>query len=116
MDAGCYRWRGAGRPFRTTWRHICPRSVTNVPASARASGIPLPGTRLVWFRFNSATAQFPLIQSRLLASTLSGFLVESGGHIWIQLDLPLQTDEEGMSAALLSQIQTIRDVAYAPWP
>ena len=96
-------------------RYICPPLGDQNPCFSVGVRHPFDGhTTFIWLRFNRTTRQFALIHSRLSGSSLSNRLVESGGHIWIPLDLPLHTEEEGMADSLVTQIQTVMEVAYAP--
>jgi hypothetical protein len=66
----------------------------------------------IWLRFSRRTSKFAEIRDRLLSSEWSGRLVESGGHVWLPLHVPLNTDGEGMAESLTSQVQGIVRIAY----
>lgn len=96
-------------------RYVCPPLGDQNPCFSVGVRHPFAGHKtFVWLRFNCTTRQFSLIQSRLSRSGLSHRLVESGGHVWIPLDLPRHTAEDGMADSLLTQIQRVIQVAYAP--
>ena len=68
----------------------------------------------IWLRFNRMTPRFALIHGRLAGSSLRDQLIESGGHIWLPLILPLDTEEDAMVASLYAQRERMAQVAYAP--
>ena len=64
-------------------------------------------------RFNRGTALFPAIKARLTSSPLSSRLVESGGHVWIALDIPLNgSDGTELLENLVRQTRDVVNVAY----
>jgi hypothetical protein len=65
----------------------------------------------IWMRFHRATGQFWQIHQRIEASTLNW--LESGGHIWVPLEIPLEASHEQMLEALFEQAQEVERVAYA---
>jgi len=65
----------------------------------------------IWMRFHRATGHFWQIHQRIEASTLKW--LESGGHIWIPLEIPLEASHEQMIEALVEQAQEVERVAYA---
>jgi hypothetical protein len=65
----------------------------------------------VWMRFHRATGYFWQIHQRIEASRLNW--LESGGHIWIPLEIPLEASHEQMLEALVEQAQEVERVAYA---
>jgi hypothetical protein len=66
----------------------------------------------VWLRFNSATPHYSLIRSRLGDSELAWKLVESGGHVWLPLEVvPSQSH---LVEALTAQAKAVIEVAYKP--
>ena len=96
-------------------RYLCPPLGDLNPCFSVGVRHPFAGHKtFIWVRFNRTTRKFPLIHSRLTGSGLSDRLVESGGHIWIPLDLPLHTEEEGMAESLFAQIHRVIAVSYAP--
>lgn len=66
----------------------------------------------VWMRFNKSTPEFPLIQARLKASELNPKLVESGGHIWIPLEVPFGVSAEAMTEGLVGEAEAVIRVVY----
>jgi hypothetical protein len=68
----------------------------------------------VWLRFNARTADFALIRSRIETSPLRW--LESGGHIWVPLDVPTGVTGEQMVDALVAQAEEVMRVAYEPAP
>jgi hypothetical protein len=95
-------------------RYVCRPLGTERPCFSVGVRDPFAGHKTpVWLRFNRTTPKFSLIHDRLLASSLSQRLVESGGHIWIPLDVPLNVD--GMDS-LVAQAEDVIQVAYQPSP
>jgi len=66
----------------------------------------------IWMRFHKTTPRFALIRDRLRASLVAPRLVESGGHVWIPLDVPIGADGGGIVAALHSAAGAVIEVAY----
>jgi hypothetical protein len=66
----------------------------------------------IWLRFNAQTADFALIRSRIEASPLRW--LESGGHLWVPLDVPTGVTGEQMVDALVAQAEEVMRVAYGP--
>jgi hypothetical protein len=65
----------------------------------------------IWMRFHRSTGHFWQIHQRFEASALNW--LESGGHIWIPLQVPLEVPREQMIEALVEQAQAVERVAYA---
>lgn len=65
----------------------------------------------IWMRFHKVTGGFGDIRQRIVASQLRS--LDSGGHIWIPLDIPLDVSQEQMVEALVSQIEAVVQIAYA---
>jgi hypothetical protein len=63
----------------------------------------------VWMRFHNRTGNFGLIRQRIEASSLRW--LESSGHIWIPLDVPLEVSGEQMVQALVEQAEDVVKVA-----
>jgi hypothetical protein len=63
-------------------------------------------------RFNHGTPKFSLIHDRLVPSKFSQQLVESSGHIWIPLDVPLHADGETLVDSFVAQAEEVIQVAY----
>lgn len=64
----------------------------------------------VWLRFHRGTNNFVDIRQRIEASDLRS--LESGGHIWIPLDVPLEVSGEQMIQALVDQAGDITRIAF----
>ena len=61
-------------------------------------------------RFHRDTGNFRLIRQRIKLSNLRS--LESGGHIWIPLDVPRDVSVELMIEALVEQAEKVLRVAY----
>lgn len=68
----------------------------------------------VWMRFNKRTPGFVVVHARLGSSQLKAKLVESGGHVWIPLDVPLGVSGDEMVGALVAQAEAVLQVVYQP--
>lgn len=68
----------------------------------------------IWLRFHQETPQFSVIRSNLKASPISAPIVESGGHIWIPLSVPVGADGEQMVEALIAQAEEVCTAAFRP--
>jgi hypothetical protein len=64
----------------------------------------------VWMRFRKDTGHFGLIRQRIDASSLQW--LESGGHIWIPLEVPLDASGEQIIQSLVEQAEEVLQVAY----
>ena len=64
----------------------------------------------IWMRFRQDTGHFELIRQRIEASCLRS--LESGGHIWIPLDVPFDVWSEQMIQALVEQAEEVVRIAY----
>ncbi len=64
----------------------------------------------IWLRFNRSTGHFSLIRHRVAASTLRW--LESGGHIWMPLDMPPGVPGEQMVEALVEQAEAVAGVVF----
>ena len=101
-----YRRRYVGRPLgaATPFFSIGVRD----PFNGRTSP--------VWLRFHRGTANFADIRDRLDSSEFAARLVESGGHVWIPLDVPFGVGGEEMVNELVAQAEAVVQVAYQPVP
>ena len=68
----------------------------------------------IWMRFHRQTPQFRLVRDRLMRSPLSEKLVHSNGHVWIPLDVPLNTGRDQLVAAIVANAEEVATIAYAP--
>ncbi|HEY5959744.1 MAG TPA: hypothetical protein VIV60_24490, partial [Polyangiaceae bacterium] len=68
-------------------------------------------TTPVWLRFHADTGGFSQIRTRLRSSSASPRIVESGGHVWIPIDLRLHADLPTVVALIVEEANRIRDVA-----
>lgn len=64
----------------------------------------------VWMRFHKDTGGFARIRQRIEASDLQH--LESSGHIWIPLEVPLKVSGEKMVEALVAKAEEVVQVAY----
>lgn len=64
----------------------------------------------VWMRFHKDTGGFRLIRRRIESSNLRS--LQSGGHVWIPLDVPRDVPSEQMIQALVEQAEEVLLVAY----
>ena len=64
----------------------------------------------IWMRFHKDTGDFIGIRQRIKASELRA--LDSGGHVWIPLDLPINVSGDRMIAALVEQAEEVLGVAY----
>jgi hypothetical protein len=99
-------------------RYVCRPVGTEYSCFSVGVRDPFAGNRTpIWLRFNRGTAMFSVIHAQLTSSSLSHRLVESGGHVWIPLDVPLDaTDGDELVESLVAQAKTIVDVAYQSLP
>lgn len=65
----------------------------------------------VWMRFHKDTVDFERIRQRIDASELRS--LESGGHIWIPLTVPINAPSEQMIEKLFEQAKAVERVAFA---
>ena len=68
----------------------------------------------IWMRFHRQTPQFMVIRERLTRSPLGEQLVYSSGHVWIPLDVPLNTGGDQLVAAVAANAEEFATIAYAP--
>ena len=66
----------------------------------------------IWLRFNRTTPQFSVIRSNLDASPISARIVESGGHVWIPLSVPVGADGEQMVETLIAEAEEVCAAAF----
>lgn len=95
-------------------RYICPPLLDERPCFSVGVRHPFAGYKTpIWLRFNRTTPKFTLIRDRLTAaSPTSDRMVESGGHVWIPIDVPIQTEGGVLIESLLDQIRRVIQVAY----
>ncbi len=65
----------------------------------------------IWLRFNSDTGAFSKIRERLGSAPTPQKMVESGGHIWMPLEVKLESDLPTVVAAIVEQAARICDIA-----
>ena len=68
----------------------------------------------IWLRFRYDTPMFGVIRERLMSSSLTTPPVESGGHIWIALNVPLEVGGDGLIDVFANKIEDVAQVAYQP--
>ena len=96
-------------------RYVCLPLANKHPCFSVGARNPFDGQKTpIWMRFNRATPMFPVIHDRLLASSLSPRLVDSGGDIWIPLDLLYDVDRDRQVDSLVAQAKDVINVAYQP--
>jgi len=90
------------------FRYVCPieKSCFSIGVRDSFAGWVTP----VWMRFHRNTGNFKQIRQRVEASVPSS--IESGGHIWIPLDVPFNVSGEQMIQALVEQAEEVVRVAY----
>ncbi len=64
----------------------------------------------VWFRFHHATPFFAEIRDRLRAAGPVLRIVESDGHVWIPLDVPLCAEANTVVDSLVEQAEFALDI------
>jgi hypothetical protein len=63
-------------------------------------------------RFHRLTPDFARVRANLMSSDLAGRVVESGGHLWIPLDVPIGVDEERTVETLVAEADRVTADAY----
>ena len=69
----------------------------------------------IWMRFHRETPRFRIVRDRLIRSPLSDKLVHSDGHVWIPLEVPLNTGGDQLVAAVVTNAEEVAMIAYAPF-
>jgi hypothetical protein len=96
-------------------RYVCRLFDTKESCFSIGIRDPFDGYKTpIWLRFHRRTGGFTVIRDRLLASFPSRELVESGGHVWVPLDVLLNVDGERQVDSLIKQAERIVEVAYRP--
>ena len=96
-------------------RYVCRRVGAFEPCFSLGVQDPFSGHQTpFWLRFNSTTSMFPMIRDSLMASPLAQRLVNSGGHIWMPLDVLFNADGHEIIDSLVGQTEAILRVAYLP--
>jgi hypothetical protein len=90
------------------FRYVCPFDKSCFSIGVRDS-FAMWNTP-VWMRFHQDTDNFRRIRQRIEASNVRS--LESGGHIWIPLDVPLEVSGEPMTKSLVHQAGEIVRIAY----
>lgn len=95
-------------PSGHRYRYVCPvgKSCFSIGVRDSFAGWLTP----IWMRFHRDTVSFKEIRQRVEASVLPS--LESGGHIWIPLDLPYNAPGEQMVDALIEQAEKVLRTAY----
>lgn len=70
----------------------------------------------LWLRVHAATPDFEHIRSRLRASALAPKLVESDGHVWLELDLPTDMPGDAVVEALAARCRAAWALIAPPAP
>lgn len=92
-------------------RYVCPcnddaKSCYSIGVRVSFEGWITP----IWMRFHRATSNFKVIRQRIELSNLEQ--VESGGHIWIPLEVLRDASGEKMIENLVKQAEKVLQVAY----
>ena len=92
-------------------RYVCPcdddaKSCYSIGVRVSFEGWITP----IWMRFHRATRNFKVIFQRIRMSSLEQ--VESGGHIWIPLEVLRDASDEKMIENLVKQAEKVLQVAY----
>lgn len=96
---------------RTYHRYVCLPIGTQKPYFSIEVRDPFAGYDTpVWMRFHKVTPMFSIIRDRLRASGAPNRLVESGGHVWVPLDVPLNADVGSVVASLVEQSEQVLKV------
>lgn len=107
--------RYEGEPNDYRLRYVCLPLGTEQPCFSVGARDPFAGyVTPIWLRFHHETPKFSVIRDRLVTSKLSQRLVESGGHIWIPLDVPKHVDGEWLVDSLSARAEEVIQVAYRP--
>jgi len=100
-----------GEPGEYRLRYVCP--CVDDTASCYSIGVRdsfAEWLTPIWMRFHKDTGNFRLIRQRIESPELRS--LESGGHIWIPLDVPPNVAGEQMVEALVGQAEEVIRVAY----
>jgi hypothetical protein len=92
-------------------RYVGP--LVNNPASFYSIGVRdsfAEWVTPIWMRFHKDTGDFGRIRQRIEGSSLRR--LESGGHLWIPLEVPLNVSGEQMVPALVEQADKVVRMAY----
>jgi hypothetical protein len=92
-------------------RYVCP--CDDDARSCYSIGVRLPFDEWetpIWMRFHRATSNFRVIRDRIKRSNLK--IVESGGHIWIPLEVLRDVAGEQMIEDLVRQAEEVLRVAF----
>jgi len=104
-----------GDPNNYQRRYVCRPLGTDESCFSVGVRDPFAGHMTpIWFRFHRVTPKYSIIHERLFASSLSPSLIESGGHVWMPLDVPLNVDGELQIDSLVEQAERVIEVAYQP--
>ena len=98
-------------PSRYHRRYVCPS--TGNEESCFSIGVRdsfAEWVTPIWMRFRRDTGNFGLIRQRIEASSFRW--LESSGHIWLPLKLPLEVSGEQMIQTLVEQAEEVVRVAY----
>ena len=106
---------GGAQPYRR--RYVCRRVSREESWACYSVGTrdPFQGHKTpVWLRFHKGNGRFNEIAGRLKGSALWAEAVHSQGHLWFPMDVPLESDRQAMTGALVAQVQRILAEAYPP--
>jgi hypothetical protein len=104
---------GGAQPYRR--RYVCHRVSQVWSCYSVGTRDPFQNHRTpVWLRFHSGTGHFIEIARRIERSAFGAVAVRSQGHLWLPLEVPLNSDRAAMIGALAAQVQRIVAVTYPP--
>jgi hypothetical protein len=98
-------------------RYVCRQLGDEWPCFSIGVRDPFEGYDTpIWMRFHKQTPKFATLKGRVddWSSESGQPTVMSGGHLWLPLEVPLQTEGEDMVAAMTAAAGEVIDVAYRP--
>jgi hypothetical protein len=105
-----------GAPNNYQRRYVCLPLGTEQPCFSIGVCDPFDKYKTpFWLRFHRDTPNFSVIQKRLFEPKFSEKLLESGGHIWMPLDVPLGgVPGESLVDSLVEQAEKVMQIVYLP--
>jgi hypothetical protein len=100
------------QPYRR--RYICRPAPQDDSCYSVGTRDPFQHHRTpIWLRFHKETGRYAEITSSLERSPLWTKAVQSQGHLWFPLEVPMNSSQKAMVAALVVQVRGILAVAYS---
>lgn len=100
-------------PGEYRFRYVCPCASTATSCfSIGARDSFAKWSSPIWMRFHKDTGNFRVIRHRIESSDPRLRSLESGGHIWMPLDVPRDVSGEDMIEALVAQAEEVLQVAF----